>query len=156
MATTSAPQTWKVCSWSLYFSVYYYSSSLYSLLNQHYACFAIWSCLHLICHNYLVALNSYIRTLSHQSWFMLSHSTSQSFVACTSQCYHFSILSVFFIQLLLETGRPLCLILLMKEMNIFTHPHHNCVYIRYLELLNKHKPKIKWDDHCAEHYFSYK
>ena len=28
--------------------------------------------------------------------------------------------------------------------------------IRYLELLNKHKPKMKWDDHCAEHYFSYK
>lgn len=27
---------------------------------------------------------------------------------------------------------------------------------RYLELLSKHKPKLKWDAHCAEHYFEYK
>lgn len=27
---------------------------------------------------------------------------------------------------------------------------------RYLELLSKYKPKFKWDDHCAEHYFQYK
>ena len=30
------------------------------------------------------------------------------------------------------------------------------VVVRYLELLKQYKPKIKWDDHCSEHYFTYK
>lgn len=27
---------------------------------------------------------------------------------------------------------------------------------RYLELLSKHKPKMKWDNECSEHHFQYK
>jgi chitinase domain-containing protein 1 len=27
---------------------------------------------------------------------------------------------------------------------------------RYIELLTKHKPKLQWDNHCSEHYFTYK
>ena len=32
----------------------------------------------------------------------------------------------------------------------------NTLFCRYVELLSKHKPKLKWDDHCSEHYFTYK
>lgn len=34
--------------------------------------------------------------------------------------------------------------------------HDNYFFARYLELLQQHKPKMKWDDHCSEHYFTYK